>query len=199
MAVAEITLEAELARVGIRLTSEEFGEIVLEALRQMPTVITSDDPTRELTEAERDALIRGGGIVGEPPADMPDPHAKTIAKFAALLATSYKVDEVATMLGVDPSRIRQRLKERSLYGVKTTQGWRIPRFQFDGRQLIPNVDQVIAAMPADMDLIGFYNWFTLPDPDFWIDEVSVSPSKWLRSGGDPTHVVALAASFHHPL
>lgn len=199
MAVAQTTLEQELQRAGIRLSVDEFQEVVLEAVRLMPTTITSDDPARELTEAERDALVRGGGVLGELPAGTPDPHARTAAKYATLLATSYKVDEVARMLGVDPSRIRQRLKERTLYGIKTREGWRIPRFQFDGCRLIPGVEQVIEAMPVNMDPLGFLNWFTLPDPDFWLDDVSVSPSDWLRHGGDPAHVVELAASFEYGL
>jgi len=192
-------LETELERAGIRLSVDEFRAIVLEAARLLPTTIIAEDPARELTEAERDALLRGGGVLQEPPRDGPSARERSAAKFAALLATSYKVDEVAKMLSVDPSRVRQRLKERSLYGIKTGQAWRIPRFQFDGCRLIPGVERVIAAMPDDMDPLGFLNWFTLPDPDFWIDDVSVSPSEWLRHGGDPTHVVALAASFEYDL
>lgn len=199
MVVAQRTLEQELERAGVRLTIDEFQGIMLDALRQMPTVVTSADPASELTAAERDALIRGGGSFDELAPGTPDPLALGAARYAALLATSYTVDDVAQMLGVDRSRVRQRLGERSLYGVKLRGGWRVPRFQFDGCHLIPNVEQVIAAMPINMDLLGFYNWFTLPDPDFWIDDVSVSPSDWLQHGGAPARVVELAASFEYGL
>ena len=199
MAVAQSTLKAELERVGIRLSVDEFQQVVLEALRQLPSVVESEDPARELTKTERDVLIEGGGVLEKPVSDPTDPRARTAAKYAALLATSYTVSDVAEMLGVDPSRVRQRLKERTLYGIKTSEGWRIPRFQFDGCRLIPGVERVIAAMPPDEHPLGFLNWFTLPDPDFWIDDVSVSPSEWLRSGGDPTRVVELAASFEYAL
>lgn len=199
MAIVKTTLEQELERTGIRLSADEFQDVVLEALRLLPTTVMSDDPARELTEAERDALVRGGGVLGELPPGTPDPRARSAAKYATLLASSYSVGEVAEMLGVDPSRVRQRLKERSIYGIKTSAGWRIPRFQFDGCRMIPGVEKVIAAMPSDEHPLGFFNWFTLPDPDFWIDDVSVSPAEWLRHGGDPARVVELAASFEYGL
>jgi hypothetical protein len=199
MAVAQTTLEQELERAGVRVSVNEFQELVLEAVRQLPTTIVSENPAGELTEAERDALLKGGGTFEPLPPGTPDPRARTAAKYATLLASSFKVDDVAKMLGVDPSRIRQRLKERSMYGIKTREGWRIPRFQFDGCRMIPGVERVIAAMPIDEHPLGFFNWFTLPDPDFWIDDVSVSPSEWLRHGGDPARVVELAASFEFGL
>jgi hypothetical protein len=199
MAVAQSMLEKELERAGIRLSIDEFQMLVLEAVRQFPAPVISDDPVRELTEIERDALLRSGGVLEDAARDGPNARERSAAKFAALLATSYKVDDVANMLGVDPSRVRQRLKERSLYGVKTREGWRLPRFQFDGRRTIPGVEQVIAALPIDIDLLGFYNWFTLPDPEFWVNDVSVSPSDWLLQGGDPGKVAALAASFKYAL
>lgn len=195
MVVAQKTLEQELERTGVRLTVDEFRAIILDALREMPTVVTSDDPASELTVTERDALLRGGGSFEELPEGEPSPRERGAAQYTAMLATSYTVDDVARMLGVDRSRVRQRLGERSLYGVKLRGGWRIPRFQFDGCRLIPGVERVIAAMPADMHPLEFQNWFTLPDPDLELDDAAVSPSDWLRSGGNPGNVAELASSF----
>ena len=113
-----------------------------------------------------------------------------------LLATARPVAEAARLLGVDPSRVRQRLGERSLYGLKTPRGWRLPAFQFDLDQpdrLVPGIGGVLAALPPDLHPVAVYNWLTLPDPDLaWGDE-PVSPLDWLRSGGDPAVVAALAA------
>ncbi len=58
--------------------------------------------------------------------------------------------EAARLLGVDPSRVRQRLGERTLYGVKTARGWRLPAFQFDLDQpdrLVPGIGALIEQEP----------------------------------------------------
>lgn len=199
MAIAHMTLEQELQRAGIRMSVESYYALVLDAAHELATTVVSDDPANELTAAERDAVLRGGGSFDNLPSGVPDPRALGAAQFTALLANSYTVEEVAKMLNVDRSRVRQRLGERSLYGVKLRGSWRIPRFQFVDCDLIPGMEQVIAAMPANMDLLGWFNWFTLPDPDLEIDDVAVSPAEWLRRGGDPGIVAAMAADFEYGL
>jgi hypothetical protein len=47
-----------------------------------------------------------------------DPLAQSIADYMALLDTSLTTSQAAKYLKVDPSRIRQRLRERSLYGIE---------------------------------------------------------------------------------
>ncbi len=79
MAVAQSTLKAELERVGIRMSVDEFQHVVLEALRQLPSVVESEDPARELTKTERDVLIEGGGVLEKPVSDPTDPRARTAA------------------------------------------------------------------------------------------------------------------------
>jgi hypothetical protein len=36
-------------------------------------------------------------------------------------------------------------------------------------------------------------WFTCPNADLAVDDVSHSPLDWLRAGGDPAEASALAA------
>ncbi len=104
--------------------------------------------------------------------------------------------EVARLLGVDDSRVRQRLTKRSLYGIKLPDGWRLPAFQFDparpGR-LVPGIGRVLPRLDPALHPVAVYRWFTLPNVDLVLDDTPVSPLDWLRSGGDPTEVAALAA------
>lgn len=55
------------------------------------------------------------------------------ADYMALLESSHSTAEAARFLGVDASRIRQRIRERSLYGIEYENAWRLPRFQFERR------------------------------------------------------------------
>src|SRR5579859_7367066 len=80
-------------------------------------------PQDSLSADERAVLARGG-IELPTLALQPSPAVeRTIARFAALLATSRSVGAVAALLGVDESRVRQRLAARTLYGIKRGLEW----------------------------------------------------------------------------
>lgn len=118
---------------------------------------------------------------------------RTAAKMTALFAESVSVDVVAERLGVHPSRVRQLLGERSLYGLKTGSEWRIPAFQFVGDRLVHNLGAVIRATPESLHPIALQNWFTRADGALTIDGIALSPREWLESGGDPATVAAIAS------
>ena len=187
-------LSAELLRRhGIHLSPEAFTAVVRHAVEQLPEPGAQASPAEELTAAEAAALARGGFDLRPWPAERPSPLATTAAAYAALLAASLTVAEAATLLGVDPSRIRQRLAAGSLYGVKLADGWRLPRFQFDARRLVPGIAQVLPHLDRELHPLTVVRWFELPNPDLLLDDVPVSPRDWLRSGGDPAPVIAQAA------
>ena len=60
-----------------------------------------------------------------------DPLTDTIVHYMALIETSLSTAQAAALLGVDVSRIRQRIRNRSLAGVEYEGEWRLPRFQFE--------------------------------------------------------------------
>jgi hypothetical protein len=113
--------------------------------------------------------------------------------MTAMLADSLSVDVVAQRLSVHPSRVRQMLGDRSLYGVKSGPEWRIPAFQFAGNRLVNNLGPVIRATPGNLHPIALQNWFTQPDQALSIDDTAFSPRDWLESGGDPARTIAIAA------
>ena len=116
-------------------------------------------------------------------------------EFASLIGDAYTVQQAAQLLSVNPSRIRQRLTARppTLYGIKDGGAWRIPEFQFHGRQLTKGIDRVTPKLPADLSPVAVVRWFTLPNPDLEVDDGAVSPLQWLRAGGDPKVAAELAA------
>ena len=152
-----------------------------------------------LSAAEIDAL-RSVGLSTERwrhRAGHTDPLAQSIADYMALLDTSLTTTQAAKYLKVDPSRIRQRLRERSLYGVAYDGEKRLPRFQFERRKVIPGLADVLAVLPTRLSPLDVAEWFLSPNPDLELEgrAAPVSPREWLLSGKPVESVVALARGF----
>ncbi len=124
-----------------------------------------------------------------------DPLAQSIADYMALLDTSLTTSQAAKYLKVDPSRIRQRVRAGSLYGVEYDGEKRLPRFQFERRHILPGLAEVLAELPANLSPIDVAEWFLSPNPDLEVEEQPVSPREWLLSGRSVEHVVSLARGF----
>lgn len=175
------------------VTFDVFQALVNELAVEISNHSSTATSHGEFTPAERDALRRGGFNL-EPFQHGPDsPLVRSAAKYAALLDTAYDVADAAVILDVDPSRVRQRLAERSLWGVKVRGHWLLPRFQFDDTGPLPGIEVVFPRVRPDIYLVGLYNWFMLPDPDLEVDEETLSPRDWLRARRDPHIVASLAA------
>jgi hypothetical protein len=193
---------AALERAGIRVTIEELEAVVNAAIEQAIPPYGHDDARQALTGAEL-AFLADAGVGADELAPLEagaeSPKLRGAAKNAALLASVLSVQEAAPRLGVDASRIRQRLAKRSLYGVRVDGGWRLPLFQFtdDLSAIVPGFG-VIAPALADLHPVDVANWFTQPHVDLAVgeDQTRVSPRDWLLSGGDPQELLPLAEELH---
>jgi uncharacterized protein len=110
----------------------------------------------------------------------------------ALLEESLSAAEAAKLLHVDVSRVRQRLREGSLFGIEYEGSWRLP--QFERRLAIPGLVQILRALPPDLFPQDIADWFFLPDADLQLesDVAPLSPREWLLSGRPVQTVVTLA-------
>jgi hypothetical protein len=125
-----------------------------------------------------------------------DPLMHSIIDYMALLETSLTTSAAAELLKVDVSRIRQRLRERSLYGIEYDGERRLPRFQFEREQVLPGLREVMAALPEALNPLDVAEWFLSPNPDLELRRASpVSPREWLLRGEPIAAVVALAHGF----
>jgi hypothetical protein len=154
------------------------------------------------TEGEAGVLREGGiELSGQAPVVSEDPVAQSIAAFARLLSDSLSVEEAARLLGVQPSRIRQRLggDTRTLYGFKLGGSWHVPRLQFRGRATLPGLEPVVAALPRDLHPLEAIGWFTRPQADLETeaDVAPLSPRDWLLGGRAPEAVAALARELEY--
>jgi hypothetical protein len=174
------------------------------ALARNRPLTTASTPTSDrhlatdLPAAEATAL-RGVGVFKDKASVRADndPLIRSQAQYMALLDESLSAAEAAKLLHVDVSRVRQRLRGRSLFGIEHEGSWRLPRFQFERRLVIPGLAQILKALPSDLFPLDVVDWFVLPDPDLQLDSdaAPLSPREWLLSGRPVEAVVTLASDF----
>jgi hypothetical protein len=152
-------------------------------------------PGSALSKGELTALAAVGlSTKPWPPGQADDPLTQTIIDYVALIETSLSTAEVARLLQVDVSRIRQRLRERSLLGVEHEGEWRLPKFQFERRKVLPGLATVLASLAAEMNALEVAEWFLSPNPDLEVEgkDEPLSPRDWLLRGLPPERVAKLA-------
>ena len=148
-----------------------------------------------LTMGEAEALESAGMSTAKWTDASHDPLMRSIADYMALLETSLTTGEAARYLKVDVSRIRQRLRERSLFGIDYDGERRLPRFQFERKQVLPGLREVISCLPEGLNPLDVAEWFLSPNPDLEIEKGAISPRDWLLKGDSVETVVKLARGF----
>ncbi len=169
---------------------EKLNKALALAIDQMHTSLYGESAT-ELTATEASVLQAGGFDLNE--SIDKDPLAETATVFAALLNTGLTAKEAAKRLGVQDTRIRQMLTERTMYGFHINHRWKIPGFQFAGNALVPNIGGVNAALDPDLHPVAVYQWYVTPEADLETDGQPLSPLEWLKAGYSVEPVLQSAA------
>lgn len=158
-----------------------------------PLALVDIRPEDHFGDRQRAALRRVGASLRPLASGEVGAVAAFAAATAELVGTSLTVPQVAERLRVDPSRVRQRLHARSLYGFKHRGAWRVPSFQFQGRKSVPGLDEAVRALPPSLHPVAASRWFTTPTVDLELDGEAVSPLAWLAAGGSPERAANLAS------
>lgn len=175
------------------LDEDRFMAAAIAAVEELRDAgLASNRPTTQLTAGEAEALAVGGLDLADRRRREPDPIAATAARFAALLADSADVAEVAGRLGVTRARVRQRAQERTLLAFREGDEWRFPRGQFADDAPIRGLPAVALAMPRDLHPVAAWAFLNDPSSDLAVGDEPASPLDWLRSGGSPDPVAAIA-------
>jgi hypothetical protein len=182
---------------------DEFEQLVMDAVAQVLPERAPIDGRPDMTESEA-SFLRDAGV------DLSDfaprergaksPLARTAAEYAAILAASLSVPELATRLGVDESSVRQRLLSHRLYGIKVGKGWRVPLFELDdsGQHLVAGLHLIVPHW-ADVHPVEVAQWFTQPHVDLeGPGDEPVSPRAFLLAGGNPRTLATLQTSSATP-
>lgn len=179
---------------GLTVEPAELQAMLRFAVLQLQESLYPSEPRADLSEAEAEALARGGLDLGPRREREESALARTTARYGALLETSLTSVEAAG-LGVESSRVRQRLAQGTLYGIRTPQGCRLPAFQFLEEGPLPGIGEVLPHLDPHLYPVAVHNFFLLPNVDLPAEELGrdLSPREWLGAGYPPRAVAGLAA------
>jgi hypothetical protein len=190
------SLKTVLAKAGLRVDPDEFLTLVEDAARQLSPA--DPDPASYFNAEQQQALTAVGlDLSVRRPSDG-DYRARAVAAQAVLRDSALTVAEAAVTIGVDTSRIRHRLLEGRLAGWKERGGWRLPAWQFGSNDVLPGLEVVLAACPADQPALVVAVFMTTPQTDLLIDGEPATPRQWLLASGDPNPVAKLASTLGTP-
>ncbi|MGJ0204532.1 hypothetical protein [Leucobacter sp. gxy201] len=146
---------------------------------------------RGLTEAETAALARLGATEDQlqQPTALPA-STRGLVWEQQLGAQSVSVAEAAEILGVTPTRVRQRCAAGTLLAQRRSDGWHLPAFQFHDRREPRGWATVAQAIPRATPLLLAERVLTSPAPRLRIDGEELAPLEWLAQGGDPHEAAA---------
>ncbi|EHR62266.1 MerR family transcriptional regulator [Saccharomonospora cyanea] len=191
-----IALKNVLAKAGLKVDPSEFLALVEDAAKRLTP--PSPNPSHYFSADQRAALEEVGLDLAPESDDDRDYRARTVAAHAVLADSALTVGEAASLLGVDDSRIRHRLKEGRLTGWKAP-GWRLPAWQFTPSGVLPGLDVVLRAVPADQPALVVAAFMSTPQTDLVINGRPATPRQWLLAGGDPEPVAELVSVLGTPV
>src|SRR5262245_1366542 len=186
------SVAALLDEFGVPGGESDFVTALRAALRREPRPGAST-----LSDAEAAVLAEHSGIDATAAAQQSE--SRRAAVHAAriefeLLRRSYTTHDVAAKWGVDDSRVRHRVRNRALYGMRVGRSLRLPIWQFDDElRPLPGLAAVLAALPSGMHPREVEGFMTTPQDDLRMRGHKRSPRDWLLTGGDVTPVAAHAA------
>ncbi len=111
-----------------------------------------------------------------------------------IMDAALTVGAAAGLLEVNGSRIRQRLADHSIYGVKQGNEWRIPDWQFGDNGLLPGMGEFNRHIDHEMDVVELHGFLHSPNVDLVVNDEPISPLVWLQAGLDPEPVGQIAAA-----
>ncbi|MCV7030243.1 hypothetical protein [Mycobacterium sherrisii] len=170
----------------------ERADLVV-ALKTLPAIRPG---AAALTEDEARLLDEAGFI--DDPVAFAEAAADIVAHTALLITTAYTGPEVAALLGINESRVRQRRLAGTLWAIDRDGTWVYPVIQFElnpktGKpdKQIRGLEQVFQALPAGMHPTAVAGLLRTPQSELQIDGQPRSIVEWLRSGGPLAPVLEL--------
>ncbi len=144
----------------------------------------------QFTPAEQEALA-AVGMVRNAATDEDARTARWQARevVAYLFRTALPIDEVATLLAVDSEQVLRRVEDGTLLAISSNGEVRIPALQFDHGAEVPNLSEVLGALPQGVDAVEVLSWWVTPDEDL---TGGLSPRDFLLQGGDARAVLKFA-------
>lgn len=179
-----ITMQQVLDTYADGLAEADFVAALDAELADRPRV-----GTVELTAAER-TFLASQGVTADVSEDATWGLHRAAGDIIDLAAAAWTVQETAELLGVDASRIRHRISDRSLYAFKVGRQLRLPRWQFTDStspEPLPGLRAVLA-VAGDVAPVELARFIVTPQPDLDLAGAAVTPRDWLLAGQDAAAV-----------
>ncbi|TJY65290.1 hypothetical protein E4T66_03460 [Sinimarinibacterium sp. CAU 1509] len=156
----------------------------------LPVAEDSNPHAGQFTLAEQGTLAVVG-MVRNASADEDARTARWQAQevVAYLFRTALPIDEAATLLAIDSEQVLRRVEAGTLLAISSNGQVRIPALQFDHGAEVPNLSDVLRALPQGMDAVEVLSWWVTPNEDL---AGGVSPREFLLQGGDVRAVLRYA-------
>lgn len=195
---------AARVRRDVRVIDQALGDAQLSTLAETALHLAAeileragsrDDDPAPLGDDERAAFARFDIDTSRPMSTeallRTRPAVRGMSRHALMVASAVPIASAAQRMGVDPSRLRQRIKEGTLLAVRRPRGrgWLIPAFQLTEDGEVPHLARVLAAAQRHLSPLTVACAFEIPDEE--LDDMS--PRDWLVSGGDPAPVERIVA------
>ena len=171
-------------------------------LRARGPEITADQPCR-LTQSEMDILQEGGASGVTDDGESSYARTRGIAvisfelEFRQMQKASLDGEGMAEVLGISPSRVRQRVNPSSpgLYAFKARQGKLLfPKWQISNNERIPHLVDLVRTLSPDAHPISVHRFMTSVNTDLESTALNrcLTPSEWLVTGHPAQPVLDLA-------
>jgi len=166
--------------------------IVVALLESAADAAESHSTAGALPSAERDQWQAVGAKLDKRARSRNDK--RLVDAFGSLLGRSVIGDAaMAKLLGVDKSRVSQRVADRSLYAFTAGDERSFPRWQLGEAKPLAGLKMVLRALDPALHPLSVDHWFTMTNVDLEIDGRPVSPASWLATGGDAQVAANLAS------
>ncbi|MGO3796809.1 MAG: hypothetical protein ACTJGR_06800 [Pauljensenia sp.] len=130
-------------------------------------------------------------VIDDDPQEVRRRRASSVAhEVAEVLASTMSIAGTVTLLGVDRSRVSQLLSHRRLWAFPMGRNRRVPRWHFLHGTLLPDLGQVVEAIPPGPAPPSIAGVMSTGQPDF----DGASPVEFLADGGDPRAVAGLVSA-----
>lgn len=184
-------LDAVLSRHGISLSGAEFVAELDAGLSGVASPTAAPLSAGDIEFLRAHGGVHAVAVLDQDPSQIMAGLGRSIAEqLAGSLAASVSIPEAALLLGVDRSRVSQRISQGSLLAFAVGRSKRLPRWQFTtGRRVLPGLGVVIAAVPRGVAGQTVAAFMAEPQPEL----ADRTPSEHLVAGGDPSDVAELLA------
>lgn len=141
----------------------------------------------EFSAPERHYFDQYGGLAAR--GEDETPFSELVGRQAAIDATRFEsTKSIASLLGIDESRVRHRRGAGDLVAYKMGRNLRYPRWQLmpgpAGSVPLPGLKKLLAVLPDAMHPAEIAGRMLLPQAALEINGRSVSPRDWLIAGGE---------------